>query len=257
MVSTMESIIQQLDAWVTALIFAVAMLASWSIGWRQGRRSPPEPGENPGTKFTDASLALLGLLLAFTFSMALGRHDQRRQTVLAESNAIGDFYTCATLLKEPSRSRLQDVVRDYARHKLDMARQPWLETEAAIQRCQEMHARMTDVAAEAIAAGTPIAVPLTNTLNNLTSSHAANIAAYHETLPGIIVVLLLLGSMVPAFLMGLQQGASHKAHLAGTFSFVVVVSLVIFVTLDLNQPARGLIRVNYESAQRLIQSMAK
>jgi hypothetical protein len=116
----MESLLEQLDTWVTALIFAVAMLAFWSIGWWWGRRSPPEPGEDPGTKFTDASMALLGLLLAFTFSMALGRHDQRRQTAVAESNAIGDFYTCATLLKEPSRSRLQDVVRDYARHKLDM-----------------------------------------------------------------------------------------------------------------------------------------
>ena len=253
----MDRLIQHLDAWVTALIFAVAMLAFWSIGWRRGRRSPPEQGEDPGTKFTDASMALLGLLLAFTFSMALGRHDQRRQTAVSESNAIGDFYTCATLLKEPNRSRLQEVVREYARHKLGMARQPRLETERAIRECQEMHARMTDIAAEAIAGGTPIVVPLTNTLNNLTSSHAANIAAYHESLPGIIVVLLLLGSVVPAFLMGLQQGASHKAHLAGTFSFILLVTLVIFVTLDLNRPAQGFIRVSQEPLERLIQSMSK
>jgi len=253
----MESLIEHVDAWVTALIFAAAMLAFWSIGWQWGRGSPPEPGEDPGTKFTDASMALLGLLLAFTFSMALGRHDQRRQTAVAESNAIGDFYTCATLLTEPSRSRLQGVVHDYARHKLDMARTPWLETEQAIRRCQEMHARMTDIVAEAIAGGTSIVVPLTNTLNNLTSSHAANVAANREKLPGIIVVLLLLGSVVPAFLMGLHQGTSHKAHLSGTCSFIILVTLVIFVTLDLNQPARGLIRVNYESLERQIQSMAK
>jgi hypothetical protein len=253
----MESLLEQLDAWVTALIFAVAMLAFWSIGWWWGRRSPPEPGEDPGTKFTDASMALLGLLLAFTFSMALGRHDQRRQTAVAESNAIGDFYTCATLLNEPNRSRLQDVVRDYARQKLDMARQPRLERERAIQECQEMHARMTGIAAEAIAGATPIAVPLTNTLNNLTSSHAANLAAYREKLPGIIVVLLLLGSVVPSFLIGLRQGESQKVHLSGTFCFIVLVALVIFVTLDLNQPARGLITVNQESLEQLAQSMAK
>src|SRR5436309_3011308 len=116
----MESMIERLDVWVTALIVAVAMLAFWSIGWRWGGRSPSPQGEDPGTKFTDASMALLGLLLAFTFSMALGRHDQRRQAAVAESNAIGDFYTCATLLTEPSRSRLQTVVRDYARAVLDM-----------------------------------------------------------------------------------------------------------------------------------------
>jgi drug/metabolite transporter (DMT)-like permease len=250
----MESMIERLDAWLTALFFAVAMLASWTIGWRWGRRSPSEPGEDPGTKFTDASLALLGLLLAFTFSLALGRHDQRRQAAVAESNAIGDFYTCASLLKEPSRSKLQAVVRDYARHKLDMTRES--AKDQAILRCQEMHARMTDIAAEAVADGAAIAVPLTNTLNNVTSSHASQLAADKERLPGIIVVLLLLGSVVPTFLMGLHQGASHTAHLSGTCSFVVLVTLVIFVTLDLNQPTSGLIRVSQESLERLVQSMA-
>jgi len=254
----MESMIERLDAWVTALIVAVAMLAFWSIGWRWGRRSPSPQGEDPGTKFTDASMALLGLLLAFTFSMALGRYDQRRQAAVAESNAIGDFYTCATLLKEPSRSRLQTVVRDYARDVLDMVREPASETSQAqaIERCQERHARMTDSVAEAIATGTPIANPLTNTLNNLTSTNAAQFAANQEKLPWIIVVLLLLGSVVPAFLMGLHQGASHTAHLSGTFSFIVLVTLVIYVTLDLNQPARGLIRVNQGALERMIQSMA-
>jgi len=255
----MDSVIGRLDAWLTALLFAVAILTFWSIGSWWGRRSRPQPGEDPGIKFTDASMALLGLLLAFTFSMALGRHDQRRQAAVAESNAIGDFYTCASLLKEPSRSRLQAVLRDYARQKLDMAHKLAWETdqEQAIQHCQEMHARMTDMVAEAIERGTAIAVPLTNTLNNVTSSHAAYLAANHERLPWIIVVLLLLGSVVPAFLMGLHQGASHKANLSGTISFVVLVTLVVFVTLDLNQPARGFIRVNQESLERLIQSMAK
>jgi hypothetical protein len=251
--------IEQLEAWATALFFAVAMLTFWALAWRWGRRSPPEPGEDPGTKFTDASMALLGLLLAFTFSLALARHDRRREAAVAESNAIGDFYTCATLLKEPSRSKLQIVVRNYARHKLDMARQLALETDQdeAIQQSQEMQARMTDVVAEAIAGGTAIANPLTNTLNNLTSSDAVHLAANQAKLPWIIVLLLLLGSVVPAFLMGLHQGTSHKAHLSGTFSFIVLVTLVIFVTLDLNQPARGFIRVNQESLERLIQSMAK
>jgi hypothetical protein len=132
----MESMTGRLDALVTALIFAVAMLASWSIGWRRGLRLPAEQGEDPGTKFTDASMALLGLLLAFTFSMALGRHDQRRQAAVAESNAIGDFYTCAALLKEPSKSRLQAVLRDYARHRFDMISESEMsmDREQAIQR---------------------------------------------------------------------------------------------------------------------------
>ena len=46
------------------------------------------------------------MLLAFSFSMSLVKHEQRRQMVVTDSNAIGDFYTCVSLLKEPQREKL-------------------------------------------------------------------------------------------------------------------------------------------------------
>src|SRR5437660_5927024 len=137
----------RIDAWVIALVFIVVMIASWGVGWRIGRRLHPEPGEDPGSKFIDASMALLGLLLAFSFSMALGRHDQRRLAVVAESNSIADFYTCATLLKEPIRSQLQDVIRDYAHKQLDPLTQcvPEAREDKAHQHSQAMQTRMTAI----------------------------------------------------------------------------------------------------------------
>ena len=220
---------------------------------------PPTPGEDPSSKFTDGSMALLGLLLAFTFAMALGRHDGRRIAVVADSNAIGDFFTCATLLKDPIRSRLQNVIRDYAHLRLEMDRDriPQTRQAAALQECRELQSRMTAHVAEAVQEGTPIAVSLTNTLNNLTSSHASRLAAYQESLPWSIVLLLLISAVTPAFLLGQQQGESTKFHFAGTFCFIFLVGLVIFVVLDLNQPARGLITVNLESLEQVVHSIAK
>jgi Mg2+/citrate symporter len=208
-------------------------------------------------KFTDASMAILGLLLAFTFAMALGRHDQRRLAVVEESNAIGDFYTCASLLNEPHRNALQSVIRDYARNELNALSEllSTEETQRAILRSQEMHGRMTDIVARTIADGTPIAVSLTNTLNEVTSANASRLAAYEAILPWSVQLLLLLAAVVPAFLMGKQQGASQKARLSGTLSFVVLVALVIFVIMDLNQPRRGLVTVRYDCFVRLIHSM--
>jgi hypothetical protein len=252
----MDSIIERTDAWLVATSFAVAMLVSWGLGWWRGGRQAPESGDDPGTKFTDASLALLGLLLAFTFSMALSRYEQRRQAVVAESNAIGDFYTCATLLKKPFRTRLQAVLDDYARHLLEARSGTMLDPQQETEFCLEKFARMTEIARAALAEGTPVAVPLTNTLNDVTSNNASRQAAYRERLPGSIVLLLFLGSVVPAFLIGAKQGVSHKMHVAGSFSFIVLVALVIYVTLDLNQPNRGLIRVSQYSLERVVQSMS-
>jgi Mg2+/citrate symporter len=255
----MDSIIERIDAWLVALGFGVAMFASWGLGWRRGRSKAPEPGEDPGIKFIDAGVAILGLLLAFTFAMALGRHDQRRLAVVAESNAIGDFYTCASLLKEPHRSRLQEVIRDYAKFQLDTPHERVSEADEkhATERYFEMCGRMTDIVREAIAADTPIAFALANTLNNVTSTNASRLETYRERLPWSIVLLLFLSSIVPAYLIGEKQGLSHKAHFSGSFTFIVLVALILFVTLDLNQPGRGLIRVSQISLERVIQSMAK
>ena len=108
------SFFDQIDAWATASAVIVAMACAWGVGWWVGQRHKVEGREPPAEKLGDASLALFALLLAFGFGMALQKHDHRRQMVVAESNAIGDFYTCAGLLREPLRDELQAVIRSYA-----------------------------------------------------------------------------------------------------------------------------------------------
>lgn len=253
----MGTCIEHIDSLFLAPAFLIAMLVAWGIGWWIGRRDKSASERDPGVKFTDAALALLGLLLAFTFSMSLSRHEQRRDMVVAESNAIGDFYTCASLLKEPHRSRLQGILREYARHKQEAAQR--LLTEADLEQelrwYQQSQGRMTAAVAEALAEGTPIAVSLTNTLNEVTSMNAARLAAYRDRLPWSILLLLFLGAVVPSFLMGLQQAQSSKPHLSGTVCFFLMVTFVVYVTLDLNQPRRGTITVSQEPMERLVKSM--
>ena len=95
-----------------ALGFGAGMLAGWAAGWWIGRlwRDSAKP---KAFKSHEASLALLGLLIAFTFSMALGKHEQQKTMVIADSNAIGDFNTCAGMIKGPVRAKLQSLLRQY------------------------------------------------------------------------------------------------------------------------------------------------
>src|SRR5262249_31444231 len=190
---------------------------------------------------------------------SLGRHDQRRQMVVDESNAIADFDTCASLLGEPQRSNLRAVIREYARNEETALSRflPKEEQRKVTEQSRVLHGRMTDIVAQAVALGTPIAVCLTNTLNAVTSANASRLAAFEEKLPWTILLLLLLASVVPSFLTGKQQGASQKTRLSGTASFVLLVTLVIFIVLDLNQGRRGLIKVNREPFDRLLQTLER
>lgn len=255
----MDKIFAEYEPWLTALPVAAAMLAAWGAGRSMGRRIQAS-GRGPiDSKFDDASLALLGLLLAFAFGMSLSKHEQRRAMVVADSNAIGDFYTCASLLKEPVRTQLQGVIRKYAEFRLELARQP-LDTAAfksALDQFNHMHAEMTDLVRLAVEGSTPIAVPLTNALNRLTSSNAARLAAVRDRLPASIILLLFACAVLSSMLVGREQGAAGEKEFAATLSFIAIVAFAIYVTLDLNQPQSGLIVVSQEPIQRLISSMSR
>jgi len=256
----MGYIFDDIDAWTIASTVAVAMVAGWLLGrWIGHRLRLESEGKAAVSKFLDASLALLGLLLAFTFSTALVKHDQRRLMVVADSNAIGDLYTCASLLKEPVRTKLRRVVHDYAALRVDLSKGAYNASafENALGQFRQMHNQMVELVSEAVADGTPIATPLTNALNAVTSSHAERLAAVRDRVPIVIVVLLLLSAVVSALLVGREQGVSDEEDLAGTICFIVLVSGVIFVTLDLNQPNRGFISIDQEPIQRLLSTMSE
>ncbi|MEM8824827.1 MAG: hypothetical protein AAGF30_14570, partial [Pseudomonadota bacterium] len=76
--------------WIV-LTLLLGMFVSMYIGRRIGLNRPPRDETETGQiSTTQASLlGILGLLLGFTFSVALGRHDARSAAVVAEANAIG------------------------------------------------------------------------------------------------------------------------------------------------------------------------
>ena len=76
-------------------------------------------------------------------------------------------------------------------------------------------------------------------------------------LPTGILILLFACAIVTALLIGREQGTADGSDIAGTLCFILLVGIAVYVTLDLNLPERGLIRVSQEPIQRLLSSMPK
>lgn len=243
------------DPGIPAALVLLTMLIGWSLGWWRGRAFRGREGPSGG-KMGDAIMALLGLLLAFTFSMSLVKHEQRRQMAVADSNAIGDFSTCLSLLEEPIRGKSQVLLRQYVEHRLSIASPTTDEddVEQALIEIQEMHAQMQGLVKEAVDGGTPIVVPLVNTFNAVTSNHAARLAAVRDKLPLSILLLLALAAVISMAIVGMQQSMARELNPGATLGFAVLVSLVIWIILDLNQPQQGWIRVSQEPLERLLNS---
>lgn len=250
----MDEIVSRLDIRIVSVSLAAVMFVAWEIGRRVGHES-----KTPSSRFADSAVALMGLLIAFTFGVSIERHDRRRLMVVADANAIGDFYTCAGLLNEPTRTRLQQLIQRYAQIGLALARGSLTraDLESALARSDQMHDQMTELVLQALKDGTPIAVSLTNTLNAVTSNQAARLAAYRDRLPADIVGLLFTSAVIATLLIGREQATTGSGDIAGMICFILLVSLAVYVTLDLNQPEHGLVRVSQEPIERLVRSMSK
>ena len=60
-----------------------------------------------------ATLTLLGLLIGFTFSMAISRYDQRKNCEEQEANAIGTEYLRSDLLPQQDAPGLRAKLKEY------------------------------------------------------------------------------------------------------------------------------------------------
>ena len=94
--------------WVLFLITSAVVVLSVEAGYRLGRLrrrrlEDPEKESSVGV-MVSATLGLLAFTLAFTFGLAAGRFDARRQVIVEEANAVGTSYLRAAFLPEPQQS---------------------------------------------------------------------------------------------------------------------------------------------------------
>ena len=100
------------------LVFVLTFLAMWVAarvgnGFRKKHAEiPDEEREDLGLILT-ATLTLLGLIIGFTFSMAVTRYDQRKNYEEEEANAIGTEYVRVDLLPGGDAEKVRELLRSY------------------------------------------------------------------------------------------------------------------------------------------------
>ncbi len=236
-------------------IFILVAGASEFGNWI-GRRSRRAKGEaaDVGT-LAAAALGLLALLIAFSFSMALGRYDARRDLVLEEANAIGSAANFALMLPEPEQRPILGLLRDYAtvRVSLGVPYDP-AKLDRDIARSLYLQSRLWQRGV-ALTAATPQSLPayrFVGSLNEMNNIHEKRLTALRNHVPVAVVLMLIGTAMVAMGFTGFNTGIVGPRRRPANVLMSLTVALLIMLVIDLDRPYRGLIEV---SAQALVDAV--
>jgi hypothetical protein len=241
------------------LVFALSLLVLWfsaNLGAFLGQRLRPlkeEEREDFGI-VQAAILTLLGLLIGFTFSMAVSRYDQRKNYEEAEANAIGTEYVGADLLPATDAAKVRDLLRSYLDQRILFYKtrdEPRLEAINA-STAQLQTELWSTVQTPAAAQPTPIVALAVSGMNDVLNSQGYTQAAWWNRIPGAAWGLMAAIAICCNLLIG------YGARRIGRLFFLVLllaVSVSFFLIADIDSPRRGLIRVQPQNLASLSQSL--
>ncbi len=199
-----------LDVSLLSVGLFVGMLACMEAGRRIGahRLGQDPDGAGAGVGVVEGAVfALLGLLIAFTFSGAVSRFDARRQLIIEETNDIGTAYLRLDLLGREAQSALREKFREYVDARLAFYRR-LQDTEAARLEYSRANALQGEIWRLAVAAArtdgaSPAAavllLPALNAMIDITTTRTLTMQIH----PSAIIFVMLFGlALASALLVG-------------------------------------------------------
>lgn len=239
---------------ITLIIGLFAVELGRRVATHRGQRAKNKT-EAPVAPIVAATLGLLAFLLAFTFGMAASRFEERKQAVLAESNAISASYLRAAMLPEPTSTDARSLLREYADVRLAGV-QP-SQYAQALAKSEELHKRLWSTA---VAAAQKERSPMTSlfmqSLNDVIGLHERRVmAAVYNRVPGAIWIGLYVLFVLAMAVMGYYEGMGGTRRSLAVFAMVLAFSTVFALIADLDRPGEGLLQVNQQSMLDLQKSM--
>ncbi|HEV8494404.1 MAG TPA: hypothetical protein VGR76_19150 [Candidatus Angelobacter sp.] len=200
-----------------------------------------------------ATLTLLGLLIGFSFSMAVSRYDQRKNYEEAEANAIGTEYVRADLLPADDRSRVRELLKKYIDQRVlfytTRNKQKLVKIEADTAELQN---QLWSAMRPRTAQSTPLLALAVSGMNDVLNSQGYTQAAWRNRIPIAAWGLMMTIAICCNVLIG--YGARRRDW--RIFMILpVTVAITFFLICDIDSPNGGGIRVSPENLVSLANSL--
>ena len=233
----------------TVVLF-VGMILIVGLGRRVGARERAGimAGGAAGVGAVEAAIfALLGLLIAFTFQGAATRFDARRSLIVQEANTIGTAWLRIDLLPADAQPDMRDLFRQYLDSRLETYRRvpDMAGVRAELVHTAQLQNRIWKAAIASHNAGVPgIAVGLLPALNQMFDITTTRTMATENHPPLAIFLLLGMLCLIGALLVGYGTSPNERRGWLHTVIFSLILSMTIYVIVDVEFPRLGIIRVD-------------
>ena len=232
--------------------FALLSLAAW-IGASiiRGRMPIDEDSRAQFDTVLAATLTLLGLLIGFSFSMALGRYEQRKNYEEAEANAIGTEYLRVDFLPAADAAAVRLLLKNYVDQRIlfyitrDLAKLHEVHDHTALLQQQLWTAIRVPAAAQP---DFNVALAVSG-MNDVINSEGYTQAAWWNRIPTAAWILLITIAVLGSLMVG--YGGKAKSRPLMRWVLPLIVSISVFLIADIDSARGGMIRVKpqnlYES----------
>jgi hypothetical protein len=203
-----------------------------------------------------ATLTLLGLIIGFSFSMAISRYDQRKNDEEGEANAIGTEWVRADLLPVADAARVRALLREYVDQRVSFYR---ARDTAQLERIDSTVGRLQNelwaaVRDPALAQPTPVLALAVSGMNDVFNSQGYTQAAWWNRIP--IEAWALLAAIAICCNLLIGYGGRHVgAKSVLLLVLPIVASISFFLIADIDSPRGGFIRVHPQNLETLSQAM--
>jgi hypothetical protein len=249
---------------IVAVLFAIILLLN-EAGFRLGRFV--QEHTNSEIKALTGSiqasiLGLLALLLGFTFSMAMQRYDSRSMALIEEANTLGTTVLRIQLLPHTMQAEAKNLLQEYVAVRIASGHTDITQHERRAQENKQIsdlqHAlwslavHATNEDPRAVTTGAFV-----KSLNDAIDSQGKRNALLRMRIPETVMLLLFAVFVSAGGMMGYSSGLSGKRIVMPVALVSLLITLIVFLIIDLDRPRRGMLQVNQDAMLELQQAISK
>lgn len=247
---------------MTELLIGLGLIAGFigahELGFWLGSltRSADEALDRQVALVRTSTAALVAFLIGFAFSGAASRFIERLDIIVNEANVLSTAYLRADAIAQPQRGELKAAIREYTADRVKMLSvEDRGQIEPLLAKVNGLHERMWRSAIGGTHDNAPLMAVVLPPINDVIDLHSTHLAMARRHLPLPIMVVLLGTTAISIGLIGFGNGRVNRrfSRLDAVYGFVLAVAL--WMTIDLDYPGLGIIRVSNQSFVETLTNM--